>query len=474
MRIGWAFRIAAAVALFGAMGCDFWSNLFEEQTLTRGDLEIDVVDAWTGEALGDAHCKDSLGLLRIKNDGNGAYRQKDAPTGSYVISCGHTWYHDEAAEISITGAGARTVVKLARRVGKGNWYNDNLRKVAINSPGGVIRFPKDLDWEATPKDDSGRFLYVWSFAENEKLNSAPWPPLSQPPKEAYSPHFRTMISKENGIKAGPDRVTLKVYSLLKDPNTPELVDSPSLAIEWVENKNPTVRFSTTVFNSDSSGLHPQWSVACEGLKYKHNALFEAFDPDGKCKAIRIWSYDAPSLPGFDTILACDRQLVNLPLVDPKFLPGEPPHRSGLTANGAEMYDNTLIAEIVDDNGESGRDTVHFITFRNIVPNVSMTVFGGNKDFYRVGDSVEVEVVAHDTDGWLKSIYIPWSSDSSWDQGAKNMERTIPFHTVKDSLRAFVHFSTTGFTRIWGEANDNCDEPSNADRFKYEVRPALSP
>jgi hypothetical protein len=480
VRTGRAFRIAGAIALLAATGCDFWNNLIEETTLTRANLEVNVVDAWTGEALGEAHCHDSLSGLEIKNEGNAAYRLHDAPTGRYAVRCSTDWYHNGSADLGLTVSGARITVKLARRGGDSNWYADANLKVRILNSGGALRYPRDLDWSATPADDSGRFLYEWSFSVDTQLNRGPWPPHQQAPKVAYSPRFQKKVSLESGIVDGQEKVTLKVYSLLHDPKQPELVGSDSMLIRWAANLKPNVRFNRNVFFMDSSHfIHPRWGLGCKRIIEPHDCLFVATDSDGQCKSIRLRAVNSPSLPGFDTLLSCEQTnfKIHLPLVDPrKKTLGDTsiPVPDTINADGAEEYNNTLIADIVDDNGDRGSDTVQFRTFRNSPPTATL-VLQSPKTYYSVGDSTEVRVYATDPDGWFNviGVHSAVGDDRTQFDDTRYMPN-IPHDVNSDSFKVFINFYTPGKIQIWAQVKDDCEESFDTTPQPVQVRIRQSP
>jgi hypothetical protein len=477
VRGGLAAKSMIGAALLATAGCDFWNNIIEDKKPARADLEIDVVDAWTGEAMQDATCYDSLQLLAIDYLGNGAYGRKDAPTGPYTITCGHKWYHDATAEVRLTESGARIVIKLARQVGATNWYPG--MDVRIPDIEDTLRYPRDLDWLASPADDSGHFLYEWSFSMNTRLNHGPWQTEErQAPKEAYSPRFHAKVSAQNGILRGPETVTLKVYSLLHDPKHPELVGTDSKTIAWVANVKPTVRFSRTVFFTDSShAVHPRWKVDCKGLRDPHNTLFDASDSDGQCRSVRLRAWNSASLPDFDTLLSCELNhfTVHLPLVDPRKVHGDTVPRvpESIDADGAEVYDNTLIAEMVDDNGERGSDTVHFRTVRNCPPTARLYVTD-TKTVFSVGDSMQVKVVATDPDGWFNTIGVPWVIENSPNQYQDIRYKYNNPEANTDSFTVFIALKIPGAAQFWARVADDCEEIFETRPQSVQVGESRSP
>jgi hypothetical protein len=315
---------------------------------------------------------------------------------------------------------------------------------------------------------------VWSFAVNKKLNRGPWPPQRQPPKEAYSPHFRTRISKENGIKPGPDKATLMVYSLLHDPKQPELVGSDSIDIEWVPNKLPSVQFDSIQFAIDSNGLPLlRLPVGC-GEKGIRRIRFHANDSDGQCDSLRIWSLKgyAPSLPNFDTSLSCEMRSaeVLVSLIEPK--KDDKEILSTIGTNGAIEYDNTLIAEIVDDNGERARDTAHFRTFRNVPP--EGTLEAPDEKFYLVGDSVPFTVHAHDPDGFFSAIFVSWvGTDSNQYFGNRYMSNISRLKNDAE-FTEYVKFNEAESTQFWATLADNCSETYETPRRGVHVAGSKPP
>jgi hypothetical protein len=346
-------------------------------------------------------------------------------------------------DLSLTGAGARIAVKLARKGGAGNWYSDSGYQVAIPHPGGLIRFPKDLDWLATPTDDSGRLAYEWTFVNNPQLNRGHWAPHTQLPKIAYAPRFRATASKQNGINTGPDTVILNVYSFLYNPKEPEWVGSDTVPIEWVQNRPPMVNFL------EASLVGSRFKVGC-GKTIK-KLLLDGSDSDGDCRLLRIFSVNAPSLPKFDTLLSClpDTAELQLTFEEPLGIPGI------IGTDGAEEYENTLIAEIVDDNGEKGRDTVHLRTYRNVPPTAIM-VMDTLKDAYLVGDTAKFKVTAHDTDGSFNNIYVSWAKTNNNQSLRIEYMSDVPrgnYVKFSGSLRFFQPESST---QIWATVVDECN------------------
>jgi hypothetical protein len=454
-----ASRSAIALALLAAGGCDYWNNLVAGKAVARANLEVDVVDAWTGEAMQGAKCSDDRKLLAIEYIGNGAYGQENAPTGHYTINCDHPWYHDGQGEVSLTPAGARIVVKLARK-GMEDWYPDAPQKVGLVDAGGLVRYPKNVDWSATPEDEGGHFLYEWTFQVNNQFNHGPLQAGKQPPKEAYSPHFHAKVTRESGVKQGRDRVTLKVYSILLDPKQPELVGVDSADIEWVPNQLPVVEFDRDGFPTDSNG-NPllRLQVDCN-LSKKKPILLHLADYDGQCDAVRLWGLDPRSVPYFEMNLPCDPldPKPSIPLKDPledrTVDPADIPSTKG--PNGSTEYLNTLIAEITDDNGEKARDTVRFRTFRNVPP-IADLEFDEPRTHYLMDDSVHFVLTAQDLDGSFDTIAVPWiSSKTNQPMDTGNVMFNIPEENVV-KFSGFVHFHYPESTTFYAKVSDNCAE-----------------
>lgn len=454
-------RVAiAATALLAAVGCDFWNNLIDEKTLSHGDLTVRVVDAWTGETLRGGECKDSLRGIDLAPDQDGAFRLRGGSTGPYAIRCGHEWYWDKEADVGLTASGADLTLKLARQGGT-SWYPDTGRVSLPRNAAGVVRYPLDLDWVATPTDDSGRFIYEWNFLHNRQFldrgHLRPHVPL---PKNAYSPRYHVPIPAEGGVQEGPDTVILNVYSLLRDPKEPEWVGSDTIPIDWVRNLKPIVKFDSASFSNR------RYKVGCQ--QPKKQISLANYDLDGVCKSLHLWSTASSySLPGFDTFLSCEtyKTSIYLPLVEP----GKGTDAiNGL--DGAEEFENTLIAEIADDNGEKSRDTITFRTFRNVPPFARITAPGRAR--YLVGDSIPVELEAHDTDGTFSDMYIRWYGvGTKQTMGTENDTLIQPGNRA--NFPAVVRLWAADSVEYWGWVKDNCAESFETPHrsvWVYESRP----
>jgi len=444
-RVGWA---AAAAVLLAAGGCDYWDNLVDNKTLTRADLELKVVDAWTDEALAGASCRDSLQSVSITTDEKGVFRIVAGATGQYAFTCSHEWYFDSVVNVHLTKEGAHVVAKLARR-GLADWYPqaEVFRQVGIPRPdGSVIRFPLDLDWQATPTDTTGRFRYEWTFLHTDRLNHGRWVDHIQLDPESYSPRFRPRASTETGVQAGPDTVILKVYSLMAMSQTGGyLVGTDSMPFEWVRNIKPVIHFKAP-FDSNP----PTFKVGCGNEAVFARVNIQGSDSDGQCAKIEFWTPNgnAPSVGKIDTILSCEEpsHSIRLRLTRP---PG---------SDGSEEYENTLFAEITDNNGEKGRDSVTFKTYTNSLPRGGGFIVNP-RDAYFVGDPITFEVHGKDTDGGIQQLEIQWTNPSPSDDSTISVPWESPNFPFNDSeAHSFTNiFSKPGKYLSVGKAIDNCGD-----------------
>lgn len=443
---------AAAVLLLGAGGCDFWNNLVEEKTAARADLEVKVVDAWTGDPLPGAACQDTLGAdAADAADEQGVFRIQNAATGRYVIRCGHEWYYDGFANVHLTKDGAHAMVKLARR-GLSDWYPDSSSRVAILQAKGQLRYPVDLDWRATPWDTTGKFRYEWTFLRSPRLNLGQLRGSEPLDPKAYSPRFRRRASEDVGVQAGPDTAILKVYSLLDGSRSGYLVDSVVVPIDWVQNRKPFIRFLAPY-----DSIPPTFHVGCANeVPPVAHVRMKGGDSDGACASIRFRSLSAPSMP-IDTQLACVASpnyvyRVDLPFQRPS-VPGDQ------NEIGQYVYDNAFVAEITDDNGEKGWDTLVIQTKTNAAPKViAMNVLNSRDAYFFPGDPITVVVRGKDADGGVQGLKFRWSADSD---GAVTLDRCenpeSPPQTDSLVCRFTESFTQPGFYRSQGTAIDNCDD-----------------
>jgi hypothetical protein len=413
------------------------------------------VDAWTGEALGSAACRDSLRGLDIKNDGNGAYRLLGAPTGKYAIRCIHDRYSDAWTELSLTPVGARTVVKLARLGGE-DWYTDPGRTVSVPvNENGVIRYPIGLDWQAAPADDSGRFWYQWTFRQTPGLNRGHQDGNQELPKLAYSPHFRDSAAFEKGVQEGPDTVILKVQSLLNGAKAPYLVDSAIVAFRWVRNKKPTISFLTK--NQGS------FKVNCPEQTFLTRPVsVQAADSDGTCKTIRVWAVDAPAIAQFDTV---KKDYVVTGKLDTTFQCGPGPHtlklnfgppiqagRPHLDVVGSWEYNVKLAAEVTDDNGETGKDTDSFVTYTNAPPTGALRL---EQNTYYENDSIPILDSGFDADGNIRRFTLYWQGqkDSTIEGLDYLVDENPPTHS--STHRWAISMSRADNFTVWTRILDGC-------------------
>jgi hypothetical protein len=452
---------AAAVLLAGAGGCDYWNNLVEEKTAARADLEVKVIDAWTGEPLAGAACRDSLRGASATADDQGVFRIEGASTGQYEFTCGHPWYFDGAAKAHLTKNGAHAIVKLARK-GLSDWYRDSSRTVAIPLPrNGSVRIPLDLDWGATPWDTTGKFRYEWTFLHSPRLNlgqSRGDEPLD--PK-AYSPRFRRRASQDMGIQAGPDTAILKVYSLLDGSRSGYLVGSDTVPFEWVQNRKPYIRF----LDQWKSEVR-QYKVGCANeLPSPPIVGLKAGDSDGVCASLRFRSLSAPSL-SIDTPMACvasPNYVYRVPLRFQR--PSVPGEQNEI---GQYVYDNTFIAEITDDNGEKAWDTLLIQTKTNAAPKVVTARLPSGRASYLQSEPVTFEVKGKDTDGPIKRLELSWTGDSGVG-GFDVWENPDPAFGDSLGYRFTESFSQPGVVTWQARVIDACNDTGSMDGTSLFIR-----
>jgi hypothetical protein len=454
MRGSRALAAAAAFVLL-ASGCEYWDNLTGGKTLTRAPLEIAVIDAWTGEALPDAQCRDAeRGPLPSPDDG-GAIRMDTARTGAYAIRCSHAWYYDGAADISLTKAGTRATVRLARR-GGADWYPDEGDLVSIPLPeGSRLRYPIGLDWMAAPADTGGHFRYEWTFLRASRLDRGHQSGNEPLPKEAYSPHFIARADSAAGVDPGRDTVILRVYSLLDASVGPYEIGSDTVAFDWIRNAGPAV----SILNK---GSLVSFKVGC-GNDPTARINLEASDPEGECRTIRVWSRDAPSLPGFDTTFACGaaRHYLVAKLARPAGI-------GRLRPEGGEEFDNLIVAEATDGNGETARDSAGFLTQTNAPPAAEAALVDG-KPSYTVGDTIRFRLSARDTDGYFRELAFRWSGNAGHAGDSDFFyPNDNPRKSSSDFLAAFVSKAADTYT-ITASATDNCEDTARPEPIVVIVK-----
>jgi hypothetical protein len=460
-KAGWA---AAAIVVLGSGGCDYWNNLVEEKTLTRADLAVTVIDAWTGDAFSDADCRDSLSGIELASDGQGEYRILGGATGLYEIRCDHIWYYRGAAKIHLAKAGAHDTVKLARRGEPENWYPPGgLRTVAIPRPNqGIVRvrFPTDLDWQVTPWDTTGRFRYEWTFRQATTLNHGHLNGQEQLDAESYSPRFRARATAEKIVREGKDTVILTVYSLMNGGPVGYPVGSDTMFIEWVRNRKPFIYFQAP-FDSNP----PTYKVGCVNVDTIARVNLLAGDSDGQCASIKFWTQNAPSVGIKEMTLTCEDLTPNLklPLSRPA-QPGRP------RPDGSDEYENTLYAEITDDNGEKGRDSVTFLTYTNAPPGVGFSILGSSGGTYFVNDPVTFQVTGNDTDGGIQQLDVQWtraSDNHTRDEYSRPTNRLLESSGQYTLTTRFTE-ADTGTYRAVGIATDNCGDGTTSVSRSFAV------
>jgi len=470
-KAGWA---AAAFVLLASGGCDYWNNLVEEKTLTRADLEVTVVDAWTGELSKDADCRDSLSGAGLTADGQGHYRIQGGSTGLYEIRCDHIWYYPGVTKVHLGKVGAHDTVKLARRgveeTSQGkveNWYPDTLRRVLIPKlENGYVRFPTDLDWQVRPWDTTGRFRYEWTFRSATTLNHGHLAGKEQLDQESYSPRFRARVPAERVVREGKDTAILTVYSLLNGGQAGYPVGSDTLYFEWIRNLKPFIHF---IEPTDST----PYKVGCGSEPVVH-VLLEAGDLDGRCVSRKYWAANAPSVRLKDSILTCE--------VLPFTLPLSRPTQSGiLQPDHSEIFGNTLYAEIIDDNGEKSIDSVTIITHTDAPPTDTLRIKHDSAAFYQVngtyfvGEPVTFEIKGRDTDGGITRMDIKWIRASDSSVIADPPWRPVDEHG--ESLGDLVVkrlFDTADDYRVVGRVLDNCGEWTDSVSLSFTVQKNILP
>jgi hypothetical protein len=431
------------------------------------------VDAWTGDALQGATCRDSLRGLDIKYGGNGAYTLPEAPTGRYAIRCGHVWYHDGSAETGLTGAGARIVVKLARR-GGADWYSDSGRTVALPEfKNGPIRFPIGLDWQVSPADDSGRFWYEWIFSHTPGLDRGRQEGNQELPKIAFSPRFRDTASLGKGVREGPDTVILNVRSLLNGAKNPYLVASDTVAFSWVQNRKPTIKFTG---NPGSLPLNcPEQTIL------KRHVSVTAKDTDGTCETIHVWAIDAPAIAQFDTV---KKDYVVTGRMDTTFGCGTgqhtldlflgPPSQAGRPhpdVTGSWEYDVKLAAEATDDNGEKGRKIDSFVTYTNAPPTGALRLQQTN---YYENDSIPILDSGFDADGNISRLTLYWQGkkDSTFESLDFLIDENPPTHSAKH--RWDISLSKADSFTVWTRILDGCFGIYDSPKLKLTIEKDFPP
>jgi hypothetical protein len=464
-KAGWA---VAAFVLLGSGGCDYWNNLVEEKTVTRADLEVTVVDAWTGETFKDADCRDSLSGAGLAADGQGHYRIQGGSTGLYEIFCNHRWYSQGAAKIHLAKGGAHDTVKLARRADSGYWYPDPKRRVAIpEHERGYVRFPTDLDWQVTPWDTTGKFRYEWTFRSATTLSHGHLAGREELDQESYSPRFRARAATETGVQEGKDTAILTVYSLLNGGQAGDSVGSDTLYFEWIRNRKPFIHFTAP---TDST----PYKVGCGSEPVTVHVLLEAGDLDGRCTSRNYWAVNAPSVLLKDSILTCEVLPFTLPL-------SRPTQPGVLQPDGSQTYGNTLYADIVDDNGEKGIDSVTIITHTNAPPTDTLRIKHDSAAFYQVngtyfvGEPVTFEIKGRDTDGGITRMDIEWIRASNGAVTAEPPWRSVDPHGegLPDYMVTRV-FDTPDDYRVVSRALDDCGEWTDSVSVPFTVQKNILP
>jgi hypothetical protein len=451
-RGAWA---AAGAALLALGGCDFLDNLIDQKQVTRAGLEVRLVDAWTGTALRDGECRDSLSGAALPPDGQGWFRLPAAATGPYAIHCERQRYYPASLDTTLTYAGASFTVKLARKGGS-DWYPDPEKAVAVPlAKNGSIRYPIGLDWRASPADDSDRFRYEWIFRRTPQLNRG-IPDGRELPRQAFSPRFRDTAAEAKGIREGEDTVVLNVYSLLRGDRDPYLVASDTTAFRWVRNRKPTAIFPPESNNQASIKVNcPEQSFATLRLAVAGG------DSDGTCKTIRVWALHAPSLAQFDTVkkdyvvtgrydttFACGPGKHYLFLkVGPPAQPGRP----HLKTEGSWEYDDTLAVEVTDDNGESDRDTLTFLSYTNAPPLAALHI---PKPSYFEDDPIPIKVSATDSDGYINRFTLYWQGKKDSINHSVDYVTDFPPSNTSDHIWPF-RFSEADTFKVFSRILDDC-------------------
>lgn len=442
-RAGWA----AAAALLAASGCDYWDNLVDGKAYSRADLEVKVVDAWTGDTLAGAPCRDSVQGVSGTSDEQAIFRIIAGATGQYNITCSHPWYYDGGVSVHLTKAGAHAVAKLARRGEPENWYQDPERQVHISpSIDGPMRFPTKLDWQATPWDTTRHFRYEWDFKSAKSLSHGHLNHDEQLDSASFSPHFRALATAEKVAHDGPDTVVLTVYSLMNGGQAGYPVGSASMPFQWVRNRKPYVRFDPIERTRYiRAGCKKSYSL----YEYVH---FEAGDSDGRCDTVRFRTKTAPTLRMKDTLLTCTDDHLYYPKVE-IIAPG--PNAEG-AQNGDGSYDflNSLSVEITDDNGEKAQDTITLRTHTNVPPTGSILI-PFQRQTYFVGDPITFQIQGHDTDGSIQRMELLWKRNDETAATGDPWFTPNPSHA--DTNRWIESFSTPGIYNPVGWVVDDCQD-----------------
>ena len=455
MRFPGPLRAAAACALLGAVGCDYWSNLVEQKSVTKADLVVYARDAWTDEIVSGAVCIDSVRKETFATNNAGTQWLAGAATGHYSIRCSSpidSLYHDAGADGELIRGGKELVIKFARRGGK-EWYLDIDRAVRLPDMPDSIRFPAGLDWTVTPEDEKGAFRYEWTFKNAAGLNRGHLEAHGQVGKNAFLPRFEAKATSDEGVKPGRDSVMLKVFSRLNGAKNEYLVDSAEAEINWVRNRKPIIML-------DSGGYLGDTRVGCtsDPIYIRPQVIARDSDETGECAKIRLWAEDKESSLKIDTILSCQNHPP--PLIQ-LYLPkrhGEP------RADGSETYESILLAEITDDNGETSRDTLVVKTHTNAPPTATARIVDPKPGYY-VEDEIFFELTAGDSDGHFEDLGFTWTGDDS-GQAANfgiHPEENPPKHA--QILLTPATFAHAEWITVFSRAHDEC----GADAFPKSFR-----
>jgi hypothetical protein len=456
-RTGWA---AAAVVLLAAVGCDYWDNLVDGKTYSRADLEVEVVDAWTGKPLADAPCRDSVQAVSGTADDQGVFRIVAGATGQYAITCSHEWYYDGSVSVHLTKAGAHTVARLARRGESENWYPEGELQVRIASPiDSLMRFPATLDWQATPWDTRRNFRYEWSFKVAKSLSHGHLNSTEQLDSESFSPHFRAQATTEKGIHEGADTVILTVYSLLKGGQAGYPVGSAVFPFQWVHNKKPYARF-----DASERTRYPRAGCKLPSGLFE-SVHFVAGDSDGRCDTVRFWTKTAPTLRMKDTLLTCSDDNLYRPKVE--ILPPGPNAEGISNGDGSFDYLNVLSMEITDDNGEKAQDTITLRTHTNVPPTGSIFYpIQRQTSTYIAGDPIAFKVEGHDTDGYIQRMDLLWSRNG--ERASAGDPRFPPNRSATDTNQWIEYFTTPGTYAPEAWIFDDCPDSTHVSGQGFTV------
>ncbi|GEM_PF-3676645 len=452
---------AATVAGMLAAGCDYWRNLVDDKVVTQAPLHIKVMDAFTEETMADVRCQDPSRGLDTITDPSGEIFLPYAGTGLYSVTCSNPLYYDRTSTFALTASGVSAVIGLARHGGKDEWYKgDTTREVRILNKFDTIRFPSTFQMNSLPLDIHSRFRYQWTFDKATNLNRDTLYRLA-------GSQIYTMNSRRDDAKsgpgdpvAGPDVLTLVVYTTMNGKDKPYEVGTYKRPFIWVKNQLPTFTMLLPVPQV------PVW-VGCPDNQ-PLRVQFKATDPDGGCVQV-AFSTKQDSNTAFGVVdrkFPCNHHdVIQFPLKNTF---------DSLRHDSSLYLENKLYVSVEDDNFEYYQDSIQITTRTNILPTLTAKI-EGNPAVVFTGDEVKVTFEGFAVNQeMLQTITL-------WGDGDDAVAQTIRKYglgttTVHETVSHYYDEPSTladGF-KIGVTALDKCDALVYASAGSVKVRKNTEP